>query len=467
MRDRITQRPRAVTSSAGITIIPLKGSTVRDRTKAMNAISGGMGLIDKGPACDPEGTGSASKTTMAQRVIVLAMTVILSFALTKPALAQQGQVLTELETQVVTAARDWQATVMDAAKSLFWLLAAIEIAIAAVWLAIQAASLDNWFAELVRRIMFIGFFAFVLDQGPDFAHSVVDSLFQLGAGNGSASPAEVFDAGIRVASQMSQQARFGLFEDNALAIAAVFAMVVVVICFSLVAAVFLAVLVEMYVGLLAGMIMLGLGGSSFTKDFSIRYLVYAFSVGMKLMALVMIARIGSSVLIGLAQAPTAESEQFMTAMTIAGISVVVFIISLYVPSIIQGVVQGVSVSGGMEAIRHGSQAASFAAGGGFLAAGSVGTGIASAKSHHAAGASPASAAFRGMMSATASAAQATGSAAKEKMIGSPGAYAGSILGLANAKLDNLRSRQTSPLSAPERKDDPNDKEGPNFDQPHT
>ena len=113
---------------------------------------------------------------------------------------------------------------MDAARSLFWILAGIEVGIAAVWLAIQAASLDSWFAELVRRIMFIGFFAFVLTQGPTFAKAVVDSLYQIGAGGGSASPAEVFDAGIRVASQMSEQAKFGVFEDNALAIAAVLAM---------------------------------------------------------------------------------------------------------------------------------------------------------------------------------------------------------------------------------------------------
>lgn len=170
--------------------------------------------------------------------------------------------------------------------------------------------------------MFIGFFAFVLTQGPTLARDVVNSLYQIGAGGGSASPAEVFDAGIRVASKMSEQAKFGVFEDNALAIAAVLAMGVVVICFSLVAAIFVAVMVEMYVGLLAGMIMLGLGGSSFTKDFAIRYLVYAFGVGMKLMALVMIAKIGSEVLLGLAQAPTADSDQFITTLAIAGISVV-------------------------------------------------------------------------------------------------------------------------------------------------
>lgn len=235
-----------------------------------------------------------------------------------PALAQQGSVLTTLENSVVTAARGWETTVMNAARSLFWILAGIEVGIAAVWLAINAASLDSWFAELVRRIMFIGLFAFILDQGPGFAKAVVDSLFQLGGDGGSASPANIFDAGIRVASKMSEQARFGLFEDNALAIASVFAMVVVVVSFSLVAAIFVAVMVEMYVGLLAGMIMLGLGGSSFTKDFAVRYLVYAFSVGMKLMALVMIARIGSDVLLGLAEAPTATSDQFITTLAIAG-----------------------------------------------------------------------------------------------------------------------------------------------------
>ncbi|KQT04598.1 conjugal transfer protein TrbL [Rhizobium sp. Leaf391] len=382
---------------------------------------------------------------------MLFLTGLFCLMLATPALAQQGQVLTELENQVSTAAKGWETTIMDAAKSLFWILAGIEIGIAAVWLALQAASLDSWFAELVRRIMFIGFFAFVLNQGPTFARAVVDSLYQIGAGGGSASPAEVFDAGIRVASQMSQQAKFGVFEDNALAIAAVLAMGVVVICFSLVAAIFVAVMVEMYVGLLAGMIMLGLGGSSSTKDFAIRYLIYAFGVGMKLMALVMIAKIGSEVLLGLAQAPTAESDQFITTLAIAGISVVVFIIAMYVPNIIQGVVQGASVSGGMEAIRHGGQAASFAAGGAFLAAGAAGAGFAAAQAARAAGSSVAGAALRGMEAGIGSAGKAAGSAAKEKAIGSPGAYAG-IMGLANAKLDESRSSHSGPKPSPERND---------------
>ena len=125
---------------------------------------------------------------------------------------------------------------------------------------------------------------------------------------------------------------------------------------------------------------------------------------------------------------------------------------MYVPNIIQGVVQGASVSGGMEAVRHGGQASSFALGAASLAAGAVGAGAAAAQSARAAGSSVAGAALRGMGVGIGSAGKAAGSAAKEKAIGSPGAYAGSIMGLANAKLDHVRSGQNGPKPPPERND---------------
>lgn len=364
----------------------------------------------------------------------------------QPALAQDGSLLTTLENEVADAAQGWETTVMQAARSLFWILAGIEVGIAAVWLALGAASLDTWFAELVRRIMFIGLFVFILEQGPDFARAMVDSLFQIGAGGGSASPANVFNAGLQVASQMSEKAQFGLFEDNALAIAAVFAMVIVVIAFSLVAAIFVAVMAEMYVGLLAGMIMLGLGGSSFTKDFAVRYLVYAFSVGMKLMALVMIARIGSEVLINLANSPSGADE-FLSTLAIGGISVVVFVIAMYVPNIVQGVVQGVSVTGGMETIRHGGQAATMAAGGAALAWGGARAGASAYSDARAAGSSFGAAALKGMTSGASAAGSALASAGRDKAIGVPGTWGASTLGLANSKLDQSQGRPTTRKSA--------------------
>ncbi|MEC9462283.1 MAG: conjugal transfer protein TrbL, partial [Pseudomonadota bacterium] len=161
-------------------------------------------------------------------------------------------------------------------------------------------------------------------------------------------------------------------------------------------------------------------------------------------------KIGSDILLGLAEAPTATSEQFITTLAIAGISVVVFVIAMYVPPILQGVVQGASIAGGMEAIRHGGQAATFAAGGAFLGASAATKGAQTASSARAGGSSMAGAALRGMASGIGSAGWAAGSAAKEKAIASPGAYAGSLLGLANAKLDQSRQsgRPTPPPPPP-------------------
>jgi type IV secretion system protein TrbL len=365
----------------------------------------------------------------------IAISLVVTVLLVEPALAQAGNVLTNIDNAAHAAASGWQTTIMQAARSLFWILAGIEVGIAAVWLAIQGASLDNWFAELVRRVLFIGFFVFVLEQGPAFAQAVVNSLFQIGAGGGSASPADVFNAGMRVAAKMSEDVRFGLFEDNALAIAAVFAMIVVVICFALVAAIFVAIMVEMYVGLLAGMIMLGLGGSSFTKDFAVRYLIYAFSVGMKLMALVMIARIGSEVLIDMANTPAGE-DRFLATMAIAGIAVVVFMISIYVPAIIQGMIQGVSVTTGGETLRPTFGSAQFGAGVAAMMATTVGAGgRAAVGAFEKGGFTGAAAAGSAAMASTAMRGlAATASAVKDQAIGGPGSFGTTTMGLANAKL---------------------------------
>jgi type IV secretion system protein TrbL len=148
-----------------------------------------------------------------------------------PAHAQEGSLITSLQDEISSAARGWEQTVSNAARSLFWILASIEIGLAAIWLALQAPSLQEWFAELARRIMFLGFFALVLDQGPSFAKAIVDGLFQIGASGGNASPADIFNAGLVVAGKMAEKIRFGLFEDNALAVSAAFATIVVVIAF--------------------------------------------------------------------------------------------------------------------------------------------------------------------------------------------------------------------------------------------
>jgi type IV secretion system protein TrbL len=306
---------------------------------------------------------------------------------------------------------------------LFWLLAAIEVGIAAVWLAIQAPSIETWFAELVRRIMFIGFFLFVLQKGPALAKAIVTSLMQIGSQGGSASAADIFNMGITVGSNLSSKASFGLTADNTLGLALLAAALIVVVVFALLAGMMIAAMAEAYIGLMLGMIMLGLGGSSYTKDWSVRYLVYAFSLGMKLMALVAIAHLGQTVLTSFVNN---SATDFITAVSVAAIAIVIFMVAMHVPNIIQGVVQGASVSNGMEALRSAGHAGSFASAAfGGLAGGAVGAAMLSSNARAQGG---------GVGSSAMAAMRAVGSAAAEKAMGSPGSRMSSVLGLANEKL---------------------------------
>ncbi|NSY99495.1 hypothetical protein G6L60_28020, partial [Agrobacterium tumefaciens] len=89
-----------------------------------------------------------------------------------------------------------------------------------------------------------------------------------------------------------------------------------------------------------------------------------------------------------------------------------------------------------------------ASGGGFLSVGAANLGLATGVAARAVGADVEGAASRGLEAGVGRAAGAVGSAAKDKAIGSPGAYAGSMLGLANAKLDQQSGRPGTPPPPP-------------------
>jgi type IV secretion system protein TrbL len=381
------------------------------------------------------------------RVLAAATLVMM---LSSTAYAATGGVLDNVQDQLVNAAKGWESTLTDGAKS----LATIEIGLSAIFLAVAGADIQAWAVELVKRIMFIGFFAFVLANGPQFAKDVTESLWQIGSSStsGNVSPSMLLDTGLNVNAALTKQIDALGWQAIAQKLYLAGAGWIVLICMSLFAAVLLAVIVEMYVGLMAGIIMLGLGGSSFTKDYPIRYLAYAFSVGMKLMALAIIGGTGSNILLSLASDTTLSTDSSGAAV-LAAVAVVMFALAVFVPGIIQGVAQGVSVGSGMEAIktgqgtthytgsafRAGSAVAGAAIGVGGLAAGAYEAGKLAKNS----GASPGQA----VAAAFGAGASAFTGGAADKMSGAQGSYGATTLGLANAKLREANAARAKPQNS--------------------
>ena len=71
--------------------------------------------------------------------------------------------------------------------------------------------------------------------------------------------------------------------------------IVLIVCFGLITALYILTLVESYVVISAGVLFMGFGGSRFTKDFALKILVYAVSVGAKLFVLELLVGLGMQI----------------------------------------------------------------------------------------------------------------------------------------------------------------------------
>jgi type IV secretion system protein TrbL len=285
--------------------------------------------------------------------------------------SQPTQLLSGIVNQFSSAAGSWDSAIQQAALKLFWLLAGIEIAWTGIKLALEGADLKQFAGELVRRILFIGFFLAVLLNSQSWSSAIVKSLVQVGAnasGVSSLSPDNVFIAGLNVANQVLSavsQTSVSL-KGAAAAIGIMIAALVVIIVFALLAAMLVLALVESYIALNAGIILLGFGGCSWTSDFAKKFLMYCVSVGMKLMVIELIIGVGMQLVTGWTGNYQNIQQSNSQLFCVIGASIVMLALTKSIPDIIQGLVTGVTVSA-----HTGLATAAAAAGGAALGAGAT------------------------------------------------------------------------------------------------
>src|SRR4051812_41387123 len=259
------------------------------------------------------------------------------------------------------ATSQWESAIKKAAISLFWILAAIEFAVTALFLALAGGGFQNLAAEIVKRILVVGLFFFILDQGPTIVDAVIKSFRQLSqsAGGVGFRPSNIFNAGVLVAQKLADNVSF--WTDTSKSLGLLIAALVVVICFALIAAIVIVTTVEMYIVTYAGIILLGFGGSTFTKDYAVKYLTYAVSVGLKLMVMGLVVSIGQTIITSTAS--NFQNQSNTEVYIVVGVAIVLLAVTKALPSMLQSIVVGSSV---------GSNTTLPAAGGAAVGAGAAG-----------------------------------------------------------------------------------------------
>ncbi len=230
-------------------------------------------------------------------------------------LANAAGMMDTLVSQVQGASGGWMSSALGYAKTLFFGLAAIEFAWSAIQLTLKKSELSEIMVGTLFKVMSLSFFAMVLIKAPEWIPAIINSFKAAGAGVGGTSvlsPSAVFDQGLQVAASLMQfsndaapstgsmiintltNSGQGLGKFMLSAIIVGVASVFIILGYGLIAVQLLITLVESYLIIGGGALMLGFSGSRWTHNLSEKYFGYAISIGVKLFTIYLIIGFGDS-----------------------------------------------------------------------------------------------------------------------------------------------------------------------------
>lgn len=200
-----------------------------------------------------------------------------------------------------TASAGWMTNAEGYAKSLFLGLAGLEFAWAGMQYTLRKGDLPDFLASVTLKVLGIGFFYSLLIEAPTWIPAIMNSFSQAGAAIGGAgstpmTPSSIIDQGILVASQLINSISNSLSLGEYMLSAVVIGLtgLLVYAAFTFVAIQLLVTMVESYIVIGGGMLMLGFLGSRWTLPFGEKYFGYAVSVGIKLFVLDLLVGAGGS-----------------------------------------------------------------------------------------------------------------------------------------------------------------------------
>ena len=201
----------------------------------------------------------------------------------------QPDVISQMLSTFHDKARQWGDVAQGAALHLFRVLLIIDISWMGIRLVLKGTDVKEITVELIRLLLFAGFMYALVIHYDEWGPSIINGMTELAvkAGAPNAEPAAVLGMSMQFISMVFENLSWG-FEGLGLIICCI----VFCICFALITAQMVLVKCESYIVLNAGMILLGFGGSQFTKDFATNFIRYALGVAVKLYVMQMLVFLG-------------------------------------------------------------------------------------------------------------------------------------------------------------------------------
>lgn len=252
----------------------------------------------------------------------------------------QGQKLLQL---FADASDKWVAAIKPAAYYLFTALITIDFVITFGFLALKGTEIMEVFGELIRKIMWIGFFLALL-SGTNLAIDVIPASFDKLAFKGSGidiQPDTILEQSVDLVSKM-----WSILDFSIESLVMVFAGIICLIAFSLMAAELFMTLVKIQMLMVGAYLMFAFGGLSYTREMAINPLKAVFAAGMELMFIKLFMGLTFSTIENMTdQVGNDTTSGLMVIVVSVLLASVVHMIGGVVNSLMSGTLGGNSTSG--------------------------------------------------------------------------------------------------------------------------
>ena len=244
------------------------------------------------------------------------------------------------------AARSWQNTFQNAAETLFWLL----VPIAMVWrfgqIAIQGGGATEALAELVRFLIFVGFYWWLVKHGCTIAETILESMQDLsddalGQQRTGLDPTAVLNLGLNTLRDVIGASKFTLNIGLDFTLIIVIAVTIIFACLCAVVAINLLIaIITVYILMYAGVFILGFGATSWTSDIAIGYFRSVFNASLRVAGMMLVVGICEIVVKTISQRVLSADNKLFVAVELLITAVMMYLLTEKIPDQLASLANG-------------------------------------------------------------------------------------------------------------------------------
>lgn len=283
--------------------------------------------------------------TKSERIIFMMVLLVagwVSFSSAALAAPSGDTIVSDIVTKFNDQLSKYESVMLKYAKIIFYWCAVLEVAWMSIKKALGASDMGDMFKEFCLIFLACGFFLAVINNYHTWSWNLINGLKSI-AGEATT----IYDASDKpfTVGLMLAQAVFDKTSlwDPADALAYILAGMCILFCFALITMQIILIKCECIVAMCAASILIGLGATSFFREYAVNTLRYVFSVAFKLMTLQLVLGVGINFI---SQLQTAGDLTWGEIGVTISFCIIFYCLVKTLPDVVAGIIQGSHVSTG-------------------------------------------------------------------------------------------------------------------------